>query len=68
MEMIEKNEYKFIEEKEEDPNIVKKKDDYYVISQLYALGCVLAYNRIMLLEDIYAKLKDKQHILFLAVG
>src|SRR6185503_15430164 len=32
---------------------------YFIMSMLYALGSVFAYDRIMLIEGIYAKLMDK---------
>jgi hypothetical protein len=35
----------------------EKKNTYFTISTLYILGSVLAYNRIMLLEGIYAQLE-----------
>jgi hypothetical protein len=34
-------------------------DEYYEVSTLYALACVLAYNRILLLEGVYSQLDDK---------
>ena len=41
------------EQKEED-----KKAHYFMISTLYILASVLAYNRIMILEGIYAQLEE----------
>jgi hypothetical protein len=59
----EKDEYVLIEE-EESVNKPKREDRYIIISTLYALGCVLAYNRIMLLEGVYSKLQDKENTFY----
>ena len=36
---------------------IKGTDEYYTVSTLYALGTILAYHRILLLEGIYAQIE-----------
>lgn len=36
---------------------IKGNDEYYVVSTLYSLGCILAYHRILLLEGVYSQIE-----------
>ena len=38
-------------------NYITGNDEYYTVSTLYALGTILAYHRILLLEGIYAQIE-----------